>query len=186
MDKVGLGRKYEGWFEEERRSLPFNVECRHRLDCCWVEVNPSTLTCWGYYQILDIGVSMTFNSVVVCVWSSLLFAEENFQLLSSGILWCFCCLKLFCVFVKNSQCGCMTFSSVVCVNCSLFLSNIIFGCCPSFSGVCYMILWCCFTEFSSPFLCSGLPDVCQTNSAGCASNLRPACFQEHIRCTRGD
>ena len=30
--------------------------------CCWVEVNLATLTCWGCYQILDIGVPLS-----VCV-----------------------------------------------------------------------------------------------------------------------
>ena len=30
-----------------------------KQDSCWVEVNLATLTCWGYYQILDIGVSLT-------------------------------------------------------------------------------------------------------------------------------
>ena len=28
-------------------------------DCGWVEVNLATLTCWGHYQILDIGVSLS-------------------------------------------------------------------------------------------------------------------------------
>ena len=34
------------------------VECWHKSDCCWVEVNLVTLTCWGCYQILDICVSL--------------------------------------------------------------------------------------------------------------------------------
>ena len=29
-----------------------------KSDCCWVEVNLATLTCWGYLQILNIGVSL--------------------------------------------------------------------------------------------------------------------------------
>ena len=32
------------------------LECLRKSDCCCVEVNLTTLTCWGYYQILDIGV----------------------------------------------------------------------------------------------------------------------------------
>ena len=43
----------EGWFEKGRCTLPIEVECWCESDCCWVEVNLATLTCWGYYQILD-------------------------------------------------------------------------------------------------------------------------------------
>ena len=28
VEKVGLGRKYEGWFEKGRCTLPFKVDCR--------------------------------------------------------------------------------------------------------------------------------------------------------------
>ena len=31
--------------------------CSVGVDWCWVEVNLATLTSWGYYQILDIGLS---------------------------------------------------------------------------------------------------------------------------------
>ena len=27
-----------------------------KQDGCWIEVNLATLTCWGYYQILNIGL----------------------------------------------------------------------------------------------------------------------------------
>ena len=42
--------------------LLFKVECRHKQDCCWVEVNLATLTYWGYYQILNIGVSLNIDT----------------------------------------------------------------------------------------------------------------------------
>ena len=38
--------------------MPFKVECRCKQDCCWVEVNLATLTYWGYYQLLNVGVSV--------------------------------------------------------------------------------------------------------------------------------
>ena len=34
------------------------VECWRKSDCCRVELNLATLTYWGYYQILNIGVSL--------------------------------------------------------------------------------------------------------------------------------
>ena len=37
------------------------MECQHKQDCCWVEVNMATLTYWGYYQILNIGVSLSLS-----------------------------------------------------------------------------------------------------------------------------
>ena len=39
--------------------LPFNVECQCKQDCCWVEMNLATFSYWGYYQILNIGVSFS-------------------------------------------------------------------------------------------------------------------------------
>ena len=63
MVKAGWERKYEDWFEKERCTFPFKVECRHKQDCCWVEVNLATLTCWGYYQILNIGDSLSLISL---------------------------------------------------------------------------------------------------------------------------
>ena len=44
----------------------FKVECKH--DCCWVEVNLATLTYLGYYQILDIGVSLSVYSRNICIF----------------------------------------------------------------------------------------------------------------------
>ena len=46
------------WFEKERCTLPIKVECRYKQDCCWDDVNLATLTYWGYYQILNIGISL--------------------------------------------------------------------------------------------------------------------------------
>ena len=56
MEKAGWGRKWEGWFEKGRCTLPFKVEFLHKQDCCWVEVNLATLICWGCCMILNIGV----------------------------------------------------------------------------------------------------------------------------------
>ena len=50
--------------EKKTCTLPFMVECRHKQDCCWVEVNLATLTYWGYYQILNIGVSGIYERCV--------------------------------------------------------------------------------------------------------------------------
>ena len=57
MVTAGLGKKCEGWLEKVRCTLPFKVQYRRKSDCCWAEVNLAALTCWGYYQILNIGVS---------------------------------------------------------------------------------------------------------------------------------
>ena len=46
------------------------MECWRKCDFCWVEVNLATLTCWGYYQILDVGlsvISFNFYNTGVCV-----------------------------------------------------------------------------------------------------------------------
>ena len=63
MKNAGCGRKCEMWFETERCTLPIVVECWSKSDCCWVEVNLATLTCFGYYQILDIGVSLSHTGL---------------------------------------------------------------------------------------------------------------------------
>ena len=39
-------------------SLCRSKECWRKSDCCWVDVNLAALTCWGYYQILNIGLSL--------------------------------------------------------------------------------------------------------------------------------
>ena len=57
--EAGCGRKCEGWFEKGRCILLIKVECWHKTDCCWAEVNLATLTCWGSYQILNIAVSLS-------------------------------------------------------------------------------------------------------------------------------
>ena len=38
------------------------MQCWHKSDCCWVEVNLATLICWRYHQILDIGVSTSYTT----------------------------------------------------------------------------------------------------------------------------
>ena len=48
----------EGWFVKGGCTLPIKVECWSKSDCCLVEVNLADLTCWGYYQVLDIGISV--------------------------------------------------------------------------------------------------------------------------------
>ena len=60
MEKAGLGRMCERWFEKGRCTLPFYVECWGKPDCCWVEVYLVTLTFWGYNQISNIGHSLTY------------------------------------------------------------------------------------------------------------------------------
>ena len=34
------------------------MECWRKSDCSWIEVSPTTLTCWGCYWILNIVVSL--------------------------------------------------------------------------------------------------------------------------------
>ena len=43
------------------------MECRHKSDCCCIEVILATLTFWGYYQILSIGVSLSLYDMF-CVY----------------------------------------------------------------------------------------------------------------------
>ena len=50
VEKANLVRKYEGWFEKERCTLPFKVECCHKQDCRWVEVNLATKTYYYYLK----------------------------------------------------------------------------------------------------------------------------------------
>ena len=38
------------------------MECRRKQDGCWVEVSLATLSCWGYYHILNIGLCISVNS----------------------------------------------------------------------------------------------------------------------------
>ena len=68
MENSRLRKKYEGLFEKGRCTLLFKVERRHKQDCCWVEVNLATLTCWGYYQIVNTGVSLPLRDIVyICI-----------------------------------------------------------------------------------------------------------------------
>ena len=60
-----LRKKVKVWFEKERCTSPFKVECR-KQDCYWVEVNLATLTYWGYHQILNIGVSLFCSCKIKC------------------------------------------------------------------------------------------------------------------------
>ena len=59
MTEEGEGRKCEGWFKKGRCTLLVKVECWSKSDCCWVEVNLATLTCWGYYLIFSTGDSLS-------------------------------------------------------------------------------------------------------------------------------
>ena len=57
----GKGRlriKCEVWLENGRCTLLIKMECWCKSDCCWDEVNLVTLSCWGYYQIVHIGLSL--------------------------------------------------------------------------------------------------------------------------------
>ena len=58
MEKAGCVRKCECWFEKGRCTLPIKVTFWHRSACYWVEVNLANLTCWRYYYILNIVVSL--------------------------------------------------------------------------------------------------------------------------------
>ena len=53
-------------FEKGRCTLLIKVECWLYKDSCWVEVSLATLTCWGYYQVLNIGVFLLYNTNIVC------------------------------------------------------------------------------------------------------------------------
>ena len=55
--KIGLRK--EDWFEKGICTLPIKEEHWCSSDYCGVEVNQATFTCWGYYQILNIGVSLS-------------------------------------------------------------------------------------------------------------------------------
>ena len=44
--------------------------CWHKSDCCLFEVNLATLTSWGYYQILNTGISLlNFMDILRLLWS---------------------------------------------------------------------------------------------------------------------
>ena len=63
--------------------MPIKVECWCESDCCWVEVNLVTLTCCGFYQILDIGVSLLAIDVsIMMMWVTMNVIDEALNLIS--------------------------------------------------------------------------------------------------------
>ena len=55
---IKKGKPKRTWkrpFEEESVKIGLRrgnaLECWRKSDFCWVEVNLTTLTCWGHYQI---------------------------------------------------------------------------------------------------------------------------------------
>ena len=81
MKKAGQGRKCEDWLEKGRCTLPIKVECQRKSDCCWVEVNLATPTCWGYYQILNIGAFLSLcqdNHINIEKFNSAAIMMETF------------------------------------------------------------------------------------------------------------
>ena len=50
-----------------------------KSDCCWVEVNLATLTCWAYYQILNNGVSLSLlnNQFFIFLLSMILLVMKE-------------------------------------------------------------------------------------------------------------
>ena len=63
MFEGALDFEVDDWFEKGRCTLPIEVESLLKTDSWWVEVNLVTLTCWGYYQILNIGVSVSVQAL---------------------------------------------------------------------------------------------------------------------------
>ena len=67
MEEAVWEWNYEAWFEHGRYNFPIKVECLSKSDCCWVEVNLAILTCWGYCQVLDIGIYLSpILSTLLC------------------------------------------------------------------------------------------------------------------------
>ena len=66
IEEAGSERKCEGWFEWGRCTLPIKVDYLCWCDCySLVEVNLVTLTCWEYYWILNI--SLTICHLFCCL-----------------------------------------------------------------------------------------------------------------------
>ena len=61
--KKQVEEETENWFENGRCTLLIKMECWIKSDCCWVEVTLAILTCWGFYQILNIGVSLPLRMI---------------------------------------------------------------------------------------------------------------------------
>ena len=74
--------------------MPIDVECWHKSDCCRVEMNLATLTCWGYCQILNIGVSFSlfFCYTFLAFLFLSVFRVCDFHKVYK--IWCFCPLDL--------------------------------------------------------------------------------------------
>ena len=74
MEQAGWGRKCEDCFEKGRYTLSIKVECWRRSDSCSVEVNLATVICWGYCQILNIGVfllSVQMYVSMLCIYGEI-------------------------------------------------------------------------------------------------------------------
>ena len=71
-EKGRLKRKWKKQVEDEsvkvglrkENALYRSVECWRKSDCCWVGVNLATSSCWGYYQTLNIDVSLSLNKKI--------------------------------------------------------------------------------------------------------------------------
>ena len=54
-------------FEGNNKLVDFSKQCEcaeERSHCHWVDVNPATLTCWGYYRIVTGLMSIQSPSLV--------------------------------------------------------------------------------------------------------------------------
>ena len=65
--------KCVGRREKGRCTLQIKLECRRKYDCCCVELNLATVTYWGYYLILSIGVSL----IQVIILVHLLYIKQR-------------------------------------------------------------------------------------------------------------
>ena len=75
MEKAGRGRKCEDWLR--RQDALCRSKCWHKSDCFKVEVNLATLTCWRYYLISHIGVSLSMTLVGEPVWKLVSKSSHN-------------------------------------------------------------------------------------------------------------
>ena len=77
MEKVGEEENVKVGLS--RCTLLMEVEYKsdwRKLDCCWVELNLATLPCWGHYQILNIGVSLTAENTHEDIFLNAKLAEK--------------------------------------------------------------------------------------------------------------
>ena len=92
MEEAGCGRKCIIWLEKGRCTLLINVGCWRISDWCWLEMNLATPICWGCYQILNIGLSVSmlcffcsdsdlccalYSNVVCVVLTAMLCIDSN-------------------------------------------------------------------------------------------------------------